>query len=155
MATDPSTELSATAQVWRNARGSTSRTPRPTHVRRCDWLSTVLLLDLVTAVRAELRTGDLIARWGGEEFAIALPNCDLDQAQKLCSRLLLVVPQGQTVSIGRTQATAATTQDTPRSMVERADLALYAAKNGGRNQVKTQQGPTPADGVHEHAGTEA
>jgi len=100
----------------------------------------VLLRDLVTAIRAELRTGDIIARWGGEEFTLALPGCDLQQAQTIASRLLRVVPSGQTVSIGLTQAR---TQDTPRALIERADRALYAAKDGGRNQVKAFQTPPP------------
>jgi diguanylate cyclase (GGDEF)-like protein len=70
----------------------------------------VLLKDLVTAIRTELRTGDIIARWGGEEFALALPGCDLQQAQTIATRLLNVVPIGQTASIGLAQARA---QDTP------------------------------------------
>ena len=60
----------------------------------------VLLKDFVTAIRAKLRTCDVIARWGGEEFALALPDCDLQQAKTIASRLLNVVPGGQTVSIG-------------------------------------------------------
>jgi diguanylate cyclase (GGDEF)-like protein len=103
----------------------------------------VLLKDLVTAVRAELRTGDIIARWGGEEFAIALPDCDVQQAHALASRLLNVVPSGQTASIGLTQAR---THDHPRDLIDRADQALYAAKKDGRNQVKTYQSP-PALGL--------
>lgn len=101
----------------------------------------VLLRDLVTAVRAELRTGDMIARWGGEEFALALPGCDLQHAHTLASRLLRVVPSGQTASIGLTQAGA---HDTPRALIGRADRALFAARDGGRNQIKTSQTPRPA-----------
>ena len=95
-----------------------------------------LLRDLVTAIRTELRTGDVIARWGGEEFALALPDSDLQQAQTIASRLLSLVPSSQTASIGLTQAQ---TQDNPRALIERADRALYAAKGGGRNQVRTFQ----------------
>ena len=100
-----------------------------------------VLGELVAAVRIELRTGDLIARWGGEEFALALPGCDLREAHIVASRLLRVVPSGQTVSIGLTQAGPL---DTPRTLIGRADRALYAAKDGGRNQVRSLQAPPSA-----------
>ena len=106
-----------------------------------------LLRDLVTAIRAELRAGDVVARWGGEEFSIALPACDLDQARSIAERLLAIVPNGQTASIGLTQAEL---HDTPRSLIERADRALYEAKDAGRNQVKilgTPPHPTPPTDV--------
>ena len=98
-----------------------------------------LLRDVVAAIRAELRTGDVIARWGGEEFALALPGCDLQEAQRAATRFLQVVPGGQSASIGLTQAAAG---DTPRSLVARADRALYVAKDAGRNRVHAVAAPT-------------
>lgn len=100
----------------------------------------VLLRDLVVAARGELRPEDVIARWGGEEFAIALPRCALEAASEVASRLLAIVPGGQTASIGLTEAGPL---DTPRSLIGRADRALYAAKDAGRNRVCTL--PAPAD----------
>jgi diguanylate cyclase (GGDEF)-like protein len=108
-----------------------------------------LLKELVSAIRTELRTVDVIARWGGEEFVVALPDCDLEQAHAIASRLLEVVPNAQTASIGLTQARP---QDTPRALIERADQALYAAKNGGRNQVRAFQGSAPPGLVQDHPG---
>ena len=101
----------------------------------------VLLSELVVAIRSELRTADVIARWGGEEFALALPGCDLAAAQVVAERLLRIVPGGQTVSIGLTQSGAG---DTPRTLIARADQALYEAKGSGRNRVRTQPGPVAA-----------
>jgi diguanylate cyclase (GGDEF)-like protein len=109
-----------------------------------------LLRDLVVAIRAELRTGDIIARWGGEEFVLALPNCDLTHAQIVASRLLRIVPSGQTASIGLTQAGG---QDTSRTLLARADLALYAAKDSGRNQVKSFERPSTPTETSVAAGT--
>jgi hypothetical protein len=67
----------------------------------------------------------------GEEFALLAPACGLDDARVLADRLRAVVPGGATVSIG---VAAWDGQETAEELVARADSALYAAKEGGRDR---------------------
>lgn len=98
---------------------------------------------LSATCREHLRTNDVFGRLGGEEFAICLPNTDLDGCVTLAERLRHAVSEivlsstvGEvrfTVSIG----IACSTSSDPdiKCQMARADRALYRAKNGGRNQV--------------------
>lgn len=107
--------------------------------------------DALTRVAATLShslrgDGDLAARYGGEEFAMLLPDCRSDEAAALAERLLEavralhiahrasdVVPY-ITLSIG--VASVIPGPDlSPETLVKRADEALYAAKEAGRNRV--------------------
>jgi len=88
-----------------------------------------VLAGFAQQARLALRLGDVLARWGGEEFAIALPGCDRADAATVLERLLTAVPQDQTCSIGH--ATWDGTEST-EELVRRADLALYRAKATGR-----------------------
>ena len=91
-----------------------------------------LLRNFATRAQAMLRKADVIARWGGEEFAIALPGCEAADAGPLLDRLRAVVPDGQTCSIG--YATLRPDESGADCLV-RADAMLYQAKREGRNRV--------------------
>jgi len=90
-------------------------------------------------VRTMLREDDHIARWGGEEFLIALPHSDIEGAVDVMNRIrasLANVLQGGhvvfTASFGVTDSTRA---DSLQDLIRLADRGLYAAKAGGRDRV--------------------
>jgi diguanylate cyclase (GGDEF)-like protein/PAS domain S-box-containing protein len=90
-----------------------------------------LLKEAAAAWKATVRSTDLLARYGGEEFALLAPACPLEDVGFLADRLRSVVPGGATVSIG---VAAWDGQETADELVARADAALYAAKEGGRDR---------------------
>ena len=91
-----------------------------------------LLKQLAAAWRQDLRVTDVIARYGGEEFALALPGCDLMDATALIERLRASTPPEQTVSAGLAVWDG---QESAEALFGRADRALYAAKEGGRDRI--------------------
>lgn len=91
-----------------------------------------LLARTAAAFTGALREHDLVARWGGEEFAIALTDCPAERAAVVLDRLRTATPDGQTCSIGYA------TWDTVESddqLLSRADAALYLAKESGRDTM--------------------
>jgi diguanylate cyclase len=79
-----------------------------------------------------LRSIDVLSRYGGDEFAVLLPNCDLAQAEEVLDRMRASTPSGLGASIGVTEWQA---RETPEDLVGRADTALYASKRAGRNRT--------------------
>lgn len=116
-----------------------------------------VLLRFSTLVQQLLRESDLFGRLGGEEFAILLPETDLEQAVAIADRLreAIAVPTTQhdaanptpaaSVSIGVAQV--GLDETTIEAGLHRADEALYAAKKAGRNCVRSA---TASTGTEEH-----
>ncbi|MFT3762686.1 MAG: GGDEF domain-containing protein [Pseudoxanthomonas sp.] len=102
-----------------------------------------VLRRIATTIRDHARGDDIAARIGGEEFAVLLPECDLDAARGFAERLRKAIAAAPvelggethriTVSIG--VAALTTGRDNCSRMLAAADAALYRAKNGGRNLV--------------------
>jgi len=102
-----------------------------------------VLRQLTQLVGANLRNVDLLARVGGEEFAVLLPHTYLEQAHTVARRILRGVneavirteagPLQLTISIG--MSSSAHADNCLESLIHDADQALYAAKNKGRNSI--------------------
>ena len=103
-----------------------------------------ILAAIADAFREFLRPSDLIARFGGDEFAILLPGLSLAEATATAERLResLVsysdpsLPSGVTISIGLTEAAESDDLD---CLLQRADAAMYDAKDQGRNRVAVRK----------------
>ncbi len=98
-----------------------------------------VLKELAALVKGLLRSSDVFARWGGEEFVILLQETSLENGGILASRLRKEIEQFHftgvkniTCSFGVTKLRAG---DTESQFFERVDEALYEAKETGRNQV--------------------
>ncbi|MFG1995022.1 diguanylate cyclase domain-containing protein [Actinoplanes sp. NPDC048988] len=92
-----------------------------------------LLQRTAAAFTEALRDSDLIARWGGEEFAMALPDCPAPDAAQVLDRVRAATPGAETCSIGYATWDR---RETVEQLLSRADDALYQAKEGGRDAVR-------------------
>ena len=108
----------------------------------------IVLRDVAATLRRHCRETDLVARWGGEEFVVAMPQTDSAAAGALAERLRAAVSaftrdsdSPVTVSIGVTSTQLASVAD----LVTQADTALYAAKQQGRDRVIVADDPAIGD----------
>jgi diguanylate cyclase len=110
----------------------------------------VLRLVAMTLVN-EVKGQDMAARYGGEEFAIILPGTNVNAAQAVAENLRKAVEKKEVINrstgenLGQITVSLGVAQfygnETVESLIGRADVALYASKNKGRNQVSVA--PTP------------
>ncbi|MCL1089845.1 sensor domain-containing diguanylate cyclase [Shewanella profunda] len=102
----------------------------------------LVLKTVSNLLRGQLQEKDVLCRWGGEEFLILVPEMDLSRAAELAEQFRRSISQRElkvngihisiTVSIGVAEFQP---QETSEDLIKRADLALYQAKEAGRNQV--------------------
>ena len=103
----------------------------------------VVLFNVARRIRDSIRVVDILGRYGGDEFAILLPDASIEDAREIAERIRLAIlaalihPEQEVISIaislGIAQATDQT--DTLSGLLGRADAALYQAKQTGRNRV--------------------
>jgi diguanylate cyclase (GGDEF)-like protein len=91
-----------------------------------------LLKEAAAAWRGILRATDVLARIGGDEFAVLLPGCALDMAATIAEHLRSAVPSSAGCSVG---VAAWDGSESSLGLVARADRALYDAKERGRDRV--------------------
>lgn len=91
-------------------------------------------------IQSGVRQSDIAVRWGGEEFLVILPDCDLEAATQLAERVrhnlgieAISGVRSLTLSIG---VASLGPDETPDQTLARADEAMYRAKRGGRNRVE-------------------
>ena len=98
-----------------------------------------VLRGIAEVLRTEARTGDLVCRFGGEEFCVLFPHTDIEAAQQAAERFRIAIeakrfPQlSVTASLG--VSAVALGAGNAQELLDQADKCLYVAKRNGRNQV--------------------
>jgi len=111
----------------------------------------LLLRTIARILASAARQGDTVARFGGEEFVVVLPETDLVGARRLAERLRIAIESCRVDEMRTTASFGVATfaaDDGILSLLAAADRALYRAKENGRNRVESfeQGGPQPPTG---------
>jgi diguanylate cyclase (GGDEF)-like protein len=113
----------------------------------------LVLKETAAAWREILDGSGFLARFGGEEFSVLLPDHRLDAAEPVLERLRSTTPGGQTCSIG---VAVWDFSEDPAHVVARADRALYFAKRAGRDRIAVHDGVATRElGAPRTAGVES
>jgi diguanylate cyclase (GGDEF)-like protein/PAS domain S-box-containing protein len=110
-----------------------------------------VLVEFTRLCEQNIRDGDILARFGGDEFALLLPNSDVTQAVAVAERIQLAlvtpvlttgnVPLEVTISVGIAEVRSK--PETLDEILARADQALYRVKASGRNRIEIYQEAVP------------
>jgi len=119
-----------------------------------------VLVQMAKVIQPNLRTTDLLARFGGEEFVVLLPNCNQSVARNIAERIRIMVEKQTlisesnstfriTCSLGGTtwhpQTQPLNSNQITKQLLSTADQAVYDAKDYGRNQVRWREIELPND----------
>jgi diguanylate cyclase (GGDEF)-like protein/PAS domain S-box-containing protein len=99
-----------------------------------------VLIQLAVAVGGAIRTTDLFARWGGEEFIVLLPDCDLNAGRLLAEKVRMLLEKQPFADVGQVTCSFGVAEyapgDNADGLMKKLDLCLYQAKASGRNRVE-------------------
>jgi len=97
------------------------------------------VIHVAKLIGERIRASEILARWGGEEFLLVLPQTDMENAVHLAGELRTLMQKHAFPQVGTVTASFGVTQyargDSMDSLLHRADIALYRAKESGRNRV--------------------
>lgn len=102
-----------------------------------------VLKELATILKENIRGEDAVGRWGGEEFLVLLPLCHSEEALIFAEKVRSLIEKYSFLTVGQKTASFGVSTyhdgDDEKSMVARADEALYRAKENGRNRVEKEE----------------
>jgi len=106
----------------------------------------LLLRKVATVLKASFRSSDIIARFGGDEFVVLLPETEADHASALLEKLrlrLLGLPEFKDSSVSASIGAIAYSNAPEQSsdMIKRADTLMYTVKRTGKNRVMLEKAP--------------
>ena len=98
-----------------------------------------VLVQISGIIKKTIRESDIASRWGGEEFLVFCPHTNIDGAFSLAEKLRNNIEKNEFGDVGYKTSSFGVAQiehaDTVQSLIQRADEALYSAKNSGKNMV--------------------